>query len=483
MTEGEENSWMQTAQSELFRGWQRWASFACIWTWSCLSGVLAFSSPAVQRFPGSFAYPNEILLYASVLSLFGALLFSKRIKTIVRNRMAMIVFGALLAFGTLLAGMGVLFDQASWFIVGSAAGGLALSPLKIAWGEMYSSMKLRRGLISMGYSLVFSMILVLLVHDLPLEVVAAVNTGVATVCAHLTFVGTAKIEKSMEKEKRVSGTVAFSFSLLILPAIVALSYGLVKGMMIGIPAGEIGAALLSGNYADLLVGAMMLFFAYQLGKRIGSAQVYSLALIFTAAGLLLLSSQSVAPWLSFFIHDIGFTLFYFFMIVYWGDLSWRTGMPIVRIYTIGYFAFQLMNAVGSFLGVYVNGTQSQSQTMMVVLSIVLGLFVVALLLFGDDRSSLRQWLIADTPVVETGDEIPQACSDISQSYNLSPREQEVLGLLARGRTANYIARILYVSPDTAKTHIKNIYRKLDVHAQQDLMDIIESHAKNQQVLH
>ena len=482
-TENKESSWIQVAQNELFQGWQRWASFACIWVWTCLSGVLSSSSPMVQQLPGPLAYPNDIILYASVTSLFVALLFSKKIKTIVRNRAAMVVAGLILAIGTILASAGIIFDQLVWFIVGSFAGGFALSPLKIAWGEMYSSMKLQRGLVSMGYSLLFSMILVLLVHSLPLEVVAIVNIAAALTCAHLVFNGTAKIAGSMKKEEHVSGSITFSFSLLILPAIVALSYGLVKGIMIGLPANEMDEVMLSGNYADCLVGVIMLFFAYKLGKKIGPAQVYSAALICTAAGLLLLSSQSVAPWLSFFIHDVGFTLFYFFMVVYWGDLSWRTGMPIVHVYTIGYFTFQLLNAVGSFLGVFINGTQSQNQTMMIVLSIVLGLFVVVLLLFGNDRSSLRQWLIADIPIVEVDDEIPQACSEISGVYSLSPREQEVLGLLARGRTANYIARALYISPDTAKTHIKNIYRKLDVHAQQDLMDIIESTAKNQQGLH
>lgn len=47
---------------------------------------------------------------------------------------------------------------------------------------------------------------------------------------------------------------------------------------------------------------------------------------------------------------------------------------------------------------------------------------------------------------------------------LSPREVEVLRLLARHLTIKEIAEELVVSPSTAKTHTLNIYRKLDVHS-------------------
>ena len=45
---------------------------------------------------------------------------------------------------------------------------------------------------------------------------------------------------------------------------------------------------------------------------------------------------------------------------------------------------------------------------------------------------------------------------------LTPREVEVLGLVAEGCTAGETATRLGVSPHTVVTHIKNAYRKLDV---------------------
>jgi DNA-binding CsgD family transcriptional regulator len=49
---------------------------------------------------------------------------------------------------------------------------------------------------------------------------------------------------------------------------------------------------------------------------------------------------------------------------------------------------------------------------------------------------------------------------IVDKINLTKRESEVLQLLAKGMTRDEIANRLYISAETVKMHIKNIYRKL-----------------------
>lgn len=65
------------------------------------------------------------------------------------------------------------------------------------------------------------------------------------------------------------------------------------------------------------------------------------------------------------------------------------------------------------------------------------------------------------------------CDAISARFKLSPRESEVLTYLVKGRNAKHIAEKLYLSESTVKTHISNIYRKVGVHSQQDLLDAID----------
>jgi two-component system response regulator DegU len=50
----------------------------------------------------------------------------------------------------------------------------------------------------------------------------------------------------------------------------------------------------------------------------------------------------------------------------------------------------------------------------------------------------------------------------SNQEQLSPREQEVLGLLAIGSTNKEIAQKLFISEKTVKCHVNNIFKKLNV---------------------
>jgi two-component system, NarL family, nitrate/nitrite response regulator NarL len=49
-------------------------------------------------------------------------------------------------------------------------------------------------------------------------------------------------------------------------------------------------------------------------------------------------------------------------------------------------------------------------------------------------------------------------------FNLSPREHEILALLADGKTQREIAAALFISPKTVGTHIQRLLAKLGVHS-------------------
>ena len=67
----------------------------------------------------------------------------------------------------------------------------------------------------------------------------------------------------------------------------------------------------------------------------------------------------------------------------------------------------------------------------------------------------------------------QRCEVIANTYLLSRRESEVMYYLARGYKSFHIQQQLYISEGTAKTHIRHIYRKLNIHSQQDLIHLID----------
>ena len=64
------------------------------------------------------------------------------------------------------------------------------------------------------------------------------------------------------------------------------------------------------------------------------------------------------------------------------------------------------------------------------------------------------------------------CKNIALEYGLTPRELEVLIILAQGNTLARVQEELVISEGTAITHRRNIYRKLDVHSKQELIDFV-----------
>lgn len=62
---------------------------------------------------------------------------------------------------------------------------------------------------------------------------------------------------------------------------------------------------------------------------------------------------------------------------------------------------------------------------------------------------------------------------LRERFGLTQREAEVALLLAEGRSSTYIAGELYLSDNTVRSYVKNIYQKLDVHSKQDLIDFMK----------
>jgi len=58
-------------------------------------------------------------------------------------------------------------------------------------------------------------------------------------------------------------------------------------------------------------------------------------------------------------------------------------------------------------------------------------------------------------------------------YNISAREKDVIKLLLKGHSNPEIAKELFVSENTVKTHVKNIYKKLNVNNRYQLINKIK----------
>ncbi len=93
--------------------------------------------------------------------------------------------------------------------------------------------------------------------------------------------------------------------------------------------------------------------------------------------------------------------------------------------------------------------------------------------FADTIAGIEPVRPLEVPCVSDAQRFEDTCTRIAQAHGLTPREAEVLALLARGRNNAFVQEELALTRNTVKTYIKRIYAKLGVHSQQELIDLVE----------
>lgn len=93
---------------------------------------------------------------------------------------------------------------------------------------------------------------------------------------------------------------------------------------------------------------------------------------------------------------------------------------------------------------------------------------------GPTRPSESSGTPAEPPAGKTAaSALDAACDRLAARGCLSPREADVLRLLARGRTTTRIQDELHISMNTVNTHVRHVFQKLGVHSRQELLDLVE----------
>jgi DNA-binding CsgD family transcriptional regulator len=67
-----------------------------------------------------------------------------------------------------------------------------------------------------------------------------------------------------------------------------------------------------------------------------------------------------------------------------------------------------------------------------------------------------------------------AIGEIARRCGLTERESQVVGLLSMGYSYKRVAEELCLSTNTVTSYVRTIYRKLEVHERQEVIDLVES---------
>lgn len=245
--------------------------------------------------------------------------------------------------------------------------------------------------------------------------------------------------------------------------------------------------------ADFRLVLAIVFLALIIGRleRVPFPSVCLLSAAIVAVMLALLPLVGLDKTVAYVVVNVTATLF---NIVAWCMLSLvasKEGRSPIRIFGLGFGAVMGGNGLGWFASVRIIpqlaevGVDFAVYVTIALLTIILAAFVMNSkgfsVLFDTTaaqefslkaENGLKKLADASLPSEESAREA--ACEAIAREYGLSLRERDIFMLLAEGDSADAIAVKLFISANTVRTHVHNIYGKMDIHSKQELIDLVRS---------
>lgn len=393
-----------------------------------------------------------------------------------------VVMGVVASAGTACIAAASLFSNviaANALVIGASfVTGLTTACIMVAWALQYARNGAQAS-VQVGGGLVLSFAITSVVVLLPFELAAGIIMllPAASALAVVRAGDLADADPSLTRVPDAPADAAF----LRLPWQLALglsALGLAYGMAYGF-AFEYGEMGIEASVACLLVngiiGAVVLVYALRLGKNFGysTANLAIIPIAGFAQCMIAVLQIRFLP-VSFFCMRFAYVLF---------DVMLWLQLPKVfeRIGTIRTFLVARLFLEGSAaVGIVVREALTHTGFLvfdLVALAVVAFLLVALTLSFhGGVIGSV--WDLMPEPLTHTG-KFRAACEAIAERYGLTPREAEVMRLVMRGRSGAYVQENLFISKSTFQTHMRNLYKKLDVHTNQELLDLLETTIEEQ----
>ncbi|MBR2836393.1 MAG: helix-turn-helix transcriptional regulator [Coriobacteriales bacterium] len=155
--------------------------------------------------------------------------------------------------------------------------------------------------------------------------------------------------------------------------------------------------------------------------------------------------------------------------------SWTSIVLIGRLFSVGdavmpVFAIVLLTLYTLFMaGPHIDDIALVS---CFVNSVSLGFLVCLLVYFFRKANQQDANNTGQVKVLGMDQALQRRCDEIARAHGLSPRESELLPMLAVGLSAGVIGKRAFISEHTVKTHRYRIYQKLGVASHEELVEML-----------
>lgn len=352
----------------------------------------------------------------------------------------------------------------------------------LVWGRFCGTLSLRTTYLFVLLSYLAALIVYAIVVELPpvgLLVSAAVSIGVVPLLLHRSFAG-----RETQVEPPTPALLRKAAGTLWRPVLLTALFAFLSNATLfasGQQSTDVGAAQWTSTAVTFAVVVALLLPLMLFPKRMDIGAAYRIALPLSTGGFLLLAffwngggglanSLVAMGWL---IADV----------ISWcivSDAVYETRAPAFLLYGVSEGVVALASLCGVGVGYFFAETMGTDTAALMALALVaVYLSSTALMFILKDRtlptlSDEEGAHPAAGPERIVEDRVQATCGVLAERAGLTPREADILGCLAQGRNTQYMAERFCVSENTVKSHVRNVYRKLDVHSKQDIIDIINS---------
>lgn len=459
---------------EVRNHYDRFVGILLYWTWNYIAFWSDFTvSPGLS--PLALLGRDQlwtISLSMNVLTLL-IIFVASRWKPAITNNRALLYCGYMLmsfaAVSLILVGTVPTGFDGYLFMLGACFSGIGTGIVLAFWGELFGTTSPRIVLFDMASTALFGSLIYMVFIFLPIQVaqgalIAFPFASALLLSCALSRSGSVPIRAPRKKNHGW-------WELALLSVAIGISLGLMRGLANPVATGgmaEDGIAYASGlGISGILLFVTIIFFRHD--NQFGL--VYRVTFPLIAAAFFLLPVFSDNPAIALMVHTIGFSYFHTFLWVLCADFSQRTSFTPLQVFSGSLFAAQSGQIIGTFIGNKVGPATELSGVGVSLISLaVVYLFLMVFVSLLVRKEKEKPQRVLDT----LDEEVEFYCHKIAEQKCLTPREQEILMMLARHQSRASICEKLAISQDTLKVHIRHIYTKLDIHSKQELSAAFEN---------
>ena len=358
-----------------------------------------------------------------------------------------------------------------WCSIASTLAGAGLGVFYLSWGELFSHLNIIQVAAKIASSFSIAAVLFAIAVTLPRPATVTIAVTLPLLSGYLASRKLRPGDADAKEPSEPLQLKPFIMNAVLSLGALALTGSFVRALLLNatpiIGEGSYPWLLLVATLGSIVVVIVPLLSEESLDfVSAFKAAVFCLGLIFLL--LPVIEFGSIAA------DILGLATYVVTMILVWVVLARVTKLyqlPASVMFGIGWASYTAGMLAGTFGGALLSSFFEITPRVLSIVTLVSVclLFVVYLFVFTEKAMGR----LLGGPTSESRRPFRERCLGIAASYGLTERETEIMMLVAKGRSTPRIREELGLTIGTTNTHMNHLYKKLDVHDRQELIDLVE----------